>query len=229
MHLFDNPQIVDSYFRFELCLGHGAHQIPLISDEAFGRAAFDRISSVGYETLKKRFLLASEVMQGYDVSDQEFAMLDDAIASGTKYNELIKAYLSPEPSVGAGASSGKLRSAINATLARTVGGYDDSEATLARALHKVSGFPDTSLLDRVTRSEWMLRFPTSAGALVSSASKWIIERLEVQSNTYAHRTSDEQFRSTDRRVENAFQSMFTSLLKNMKDEVNKAEVETYPT
>lgn len=227
-------QSLDSYvynLAFESPVGRGAHQIPMISNEAFSRAAFDRITSGGFETLKKRLVLASEAIQGYDVSPEEYAMLDDAIATGVRYNELVKSYLGLGSPPGAETSGGMIRSAISA-LAWTVGGYDDGEAVIVHQLRKAGRLSDVNVLNMITRTEWMVRFPTSANALVSLATQWILEKLEVQSNASAHRSSDEQFRSAEStyrgRVENTFRGMFTSRLKKMKEEVNKAEVETYP-
>jgi len=229
MRLFDNPQSLILMLSFES--GRGGHHIPTISNEAFSRAAFDRITSGGYETLKKRFVLASEAIQGYDLSAQEFAMLDDAITSGNRYNELIKAYLGLGPPVAADASGGMFK-AVSATLAWAVGNYDDSDAVIAHNMRKMGRLADISVLDMITRSEWSLRLPTTAAALATVATQWIIERLEAQSNAYAHRNSDEQFRSAEPtyrgRVENTFRNMFISRLKKMKEEVNKAEVENYP-
>lgn len=219
-------------FAFSSPVGHGAHQIPMVSNEAFSRAAFDRINSPGYEALKKRLMLTQEVLKGYIVSPGEYAMLDEAVVTGIKYNEFIKAYLGLGPLPGAETSGSMIRSAISATLAWTVGNYDESEAFIAQQLRKAGRLPDIDVLNVVTRDEWMARFPTSVSALVSLATQWISEKLEVQSNAYAHRNSDEQFRSAEPifrgRVENTFRNMFTSRLRKMKEEVNKAEVELYP-
>jgi hypothetical protein len=204
----------------------------VVSNEAFSRAAFDRITSAGFETLKKRLVLASEVIQRYEVSPEEYAILDDAIASGARYNEIIKNYLGLGSQPGAETSGGMIRSAISATIAWTVGSYDEGEAIVGHQLRKASRVSDVNVLNMITRSEWMVRFPTSASALVGLAIQWILERLEVQSNASAHRSSDEQFRSAEStyrgRVENTFRGMLTSRLQKMKEEVNKAEVETYP-
>jgi hypothetical protein len=212
--------------------GRGA--IPVISNEVFSRAAFDRIASTGFEALKKRFALASEALQGHDISPEEYATLDDAIASGARYNELIKSYLGLGSPPGAEESGGRIRSAISATrtIARTVGSYDEGEATIAHQLRKAGRVSDINVLNMITRTEWMDLFPTSANALVSLATQWILHKLEVESNAFARRNSDEQFRSAEstcrNRVENTFRGMFTSRFTKMKEEVNKAEVKAYP-
>jgi hypothetical protein len=201
----------------------------VLSTEAFSRAAFDRITSARFEILKKRLVVASEAIQVPEASSERFAMLDDAIASGARYNELIKAYLGLGPLPGAEPSGGKIRSAIRAWQNRS---FDEGEATIVHQLRKAGRLSDLNVLNMITHSEWMARFPTSTGELVSSATQWILERLEVQSTAYARRTSDEQFRSAEStyrgRVENTFQGMFTLRLQKLKEEVNKVKVEAYP-
>lgn len=212
---------------YALCpLGSGPHQLPMLSNERFRRAGFDEITSNAYTTLKCRLVVASETIHGRHVSEEEFAKLDEVIASGIGFIDLMKAYHGYVDE--ADPTGSMIGSFVSQAKAWTIGNYDEGEARIQSMLRRASRQADPHVLNTISR-DWVDRVPRSAHEVLTLATQWILERLETQSNSFTHRFSDDQFRSGEHRyraeVENTFKPMISSRLHKMKEEVNKTETE----
>lgn len=198
-----------------------------MSNDAFRRAGFNEINNNAYQLLKARLIVASEAIQHSDPSPDDYARLDESIVTGVGYLDLIKRHFGVA-SGGGEAPVSMFGSFVSTAKAWTIGTYDESDVQIQSLLRKASQHSDSTVLDLLSR-DWIERVPRSAGEVLSLAKQWLLEKLEVQSNTYAHRVSDDQFRSGENtyraQVEQVFKPMVISRLRKMKDEVNKAELE----
>lgn len=207
--------------------GQAIHKLPMLTNDVFSRAALDQITSPVYQQLKNRLVVATEAVQTHDLSPDAFAILDEAVLTGRGYNELMKQYLglgSPNTE-----DSATLLGALYTTAkVWTVGGSDESELIIQSHLRKASRLPDPNVLHMVERDDWLSRLPRTGTEILSLAAGWILEKLDVQSNTYSHRLSDEQFRAGEAvyraKVDSTFKGMAEARLQKMKEDVNKAEV-----
>lgn len=207
--------------------GQTIHKLPMLTNDVFARAALDQIAAPLYQHIKNRLVVATEAVQTHDLSPDAFAILDEAVLTGRGYNELIKQYLGLA-STNTEESATLFGALYSTAKVWTVGGSDESETTIHSQLRKASRLPDPNVLQMLERDDWISRLPRAGNELLGLATGWIMERLDVLSNTYSHRLSDEQFCAGEAvyraKVDSTFKGMTEARLQKMKEDVNKAEV-----
>ncbi|KAF8306077.1 hypothetical protein DL93DRAFT_2172249 [Clavulina sp. PMI_390] len=208
----------------------GAHHLHALSNDLFRRAGFHDVTNANYQVMKQRLIVASEALQGKDPTVEEYAQLDEAVVTGVGYMDLMKTYfgLQPPANPNADPSMSMIGAFVKSASTWAMGGYDEGEAKIQNLMRRASRNPDPAVLDMVA-NDWGERVPRSSREILSLATSWVLEKLEVQSNSFAHRMSEEQFRAGEptyrAEVEHTFGPLITSRLAKMKAAVNKEEVE----
>jgi hypothetical protein len=212
-----------------------SHQLVLVPHEVLVRAGLDNILSPAYQNLRSRFVAATQVVQGHPVTDEDFEVLDHAVLTGNGFPKLMKQHLgfpdaSPlqDPTPAEASLIGSLYSSARAWTSGS--GYDEGEARVHDLLRRASTLrtSDPAVLSMITQHKWPGRLPRSTEALYGSAGAWLVDKVESVSNSWAHRTSDEQFRNGEARyrnkVENTFGDMVKERMDRLKAELNDAEL-----
>lgn len=205
----------------------------MLSHQHFRRVGFEDITSPVFQQLKSRLVVATEAVQGHDVSDDEYAALDEATFTGKGYTEIIKRHMGlvAANDDASGTYLSSIVSTAKAAVVWTAGYHDDGEATVREHVRRASQTVDANVLN-MARMQWLAKLPRSCHELLGVATGNILEKLDISSNTIAHRMSEEQFRASEGifrgRVDSTFKGMIESRLQRMKEEINKAEVTNYP-